>query len=257
VTTTHDVARGSLYTCDQGQNDCDYFDSLEFGSQVESLPALVLSPGSGADDTARGQLLYRLMHPAPDGSLHWGSWRVAQHMPSEEVRFAAAQSEYCADIEIRSLLLDGGVTAATPCLAHGSLQAPLIADTDIDAKLLSCQRPPSGLEPEWCAVHETDCASPSSPVCDEVTQRCVDPVARGPVSSASEGTGVPSIELAEQCPSPADPYDESVAGCTCRMSETRAPGAPLGLVLFAVPWWFRRRATGNRRVKPDSLSQRH
>ncbi len=241
-TTTYEVERGALYTCDQSTNDCSY-DFLSFGSQVESLPALALAPGSGADEATRGQLLYHVMHHAADGSQHWGSWRLALDMPSEVVRFSAAQSEYCADTEVRSLLANGGLTAATPCVPHGDLAAPLTADTDITSKLTTCLRPPSGLEPEWCAAHEFECAS-SSPLCSEVTARCVEPIARGSTGMASDETDFTYVEPAELCPTAADTYDdETVAGCTCRASGRRAPRAPLATALLAALCWFVRRGS--------------
>ena len=244
ATTTYDVARGSLYVCALNQDECNP-STLAFGSQVEALPALQLTPGSVADESARGQLLYQVMHHAADGSQHWGSWRLALQRPSELVRFAAAISEYCADIEMRSLLADGVVTAATPCVPHGSLQAPHIADTPIDGALTSCLMPPSGLEPEWCALHEPVCTDATSPACDAVAEYCTEPITRGSPGSADEGEDLTSVEPVEQCLSPADPYDESVAGCTCRMGKRPTPGAPLAWVLLGVPWWFRRaRRTG-------------
>ncbi len=238
--TTYDVERGSIYSCDQSQNDCDY-SWFVFGSQYESLPALALTPGSGTDDSTRGQLLYHVVHHGADGSQHWGSWRLALDQPSEVVRFAAAQSEYCADAEVRSLIAGGALTAATPCVPHGSLQAPLSADTDLSSELMACLRPPSGLEPEWCAVQESACTTSTSPLCAEVTERCVEPIARGSPGIANEAADLTSVEPAELCPSAADPYDESIAGCTCRSGGTPAPGAPLGSALLAAQWWLVRR----------------
>jgi hypothetical protein len=244
--TTYEVNRGTLYTCDQSQNDCD-IEGLSFGSQYELLPELSLSFGAPSDETQRGQLLYHVMHHAADGTTHWGSWHLALDTPTEEVRFADAQPEYCADTEVRSVLAGGTTTAESPCAPQGDVQAPTTGDTDISVELRECIRPPSGLEPEWCAIHAPDCVvSDGSIACYEVAQWCVDPIERGGVGPTASDADTTTIEADELCPSPEDPYDESVAGCTCRTTSTRTSTLPFGWAVAAAALWLGRRVS--RRV---------
>jgi MYXO-CTERM domain-containing protein len=228
--------RGTLYSCDQSQTDCD-FASLGFGSQRQELPALLLAVGRPDDPALTGQLLFHVMHHAVDGTQHWGSWTAAGEQPSELVRFSEADAEYCAEVEVRSLLEDGASVRAQVCSPADAPTLPSATDTDLDAQLAACLRPPSGLEPEWCALHRASCESGlGAALCSELEDRCTEPVARGNPEPARPSSDTTATVAAVLCAAPADPYARQVASCGCRHAPRQGQSTSwwLGVALLAV-----------------------
>jgi hypothetical protein len=242
MVSSYRVEHGTIYTCDRSQTDCDH-STLVFGSSYEMLPALDVRVGIPADPTVTGQLLFRLMHNSADAATHWGSWKAASDAGGEIARFAEAGAEYCADLEVRNLLENADAARQSLCRPHGDLQAPLSGDTDIASQLGACLRAPPGLEPEWCALHQPECAAGGGSLvtCDEVARLCVDPISRGTAAQGGTFGDGTSIEAAELCASASDPYDEEIAGCTCRVANRRWDGSQLGWFgALALAYWCRR-----------------
>jgi hypothetical protein len=221
--------RGTQYSCDQSQTDCD-FASLSFGSQQQALPALLLAVGSPDDPALTGQLLFHVMHHGADATQHWGSWTAAGDQASEQVRFSEAGAEYCAEVEVRSLLDTEAPVREQVCSAADAPTLPSPTDTDLDAKLAACLRPPSGLEPEWCAMHRASCESGSgAALCHDLENRCTEPVTRGNAGPARPSSDPTATAAAELCAAPADPYARQVASCGCRHVPRRGESAT---------WWL-------------------
>jgi hypothetical protein len=184
------------------------------------------------------------MHHGADGTPHWGSWSASGDQPSELVRFGEADAEYCAEVEVRSLLEEGATVRGKVCGPANAPTLPSPTDTDLDAKLAACLRPPSGLEPEWCALHRANCESGlGAALCSELETRCTEPVARGKAGPARPSFDTTATVAAELCAAPADPHAKQVASCGCRHAPRQGESARwwLGVACLAV---LRRRAVG-------------